>query len=75
MVVQHHHRPVLPTGNETFWFAIAIAIIVAFGFILWLVIWLSDTNGPSSNDPNPQPHNVAMAYGSLHDIDHPGLPR
>lgn len=68
MVLQHHHRPVQPTGHETFWFAVAIAIIAAFGFLLWLVIWLSNTNGPTSDHPNPQPH--AMAYVALHDIDH-----
>jgi hypothetical protein len=75
MVVHHHHRLVQPASKETYWFVVAIAIIVAFGFLLWLVLWLSNAEEPTSNDPNRQPHDISMAYGSLHDIDHLGLPR
>jgi hypothetical protein len=73
MVVQHHHGPGQRAGKETYWFVVAIAIIIAFGFLLWLVLWLSNAEEPTSNDPNRQPHDISMVYSTVHDINQLGI--
>lgn len=41
---RHEHGP-------GYWFVVLAALIVLFGVLLGTMMWLSEPEGPSSNDP------------------------
>lgn len=46
--------------SSSFWFIVTIVGILLFGCVLWLIMWLSVADEPTSNDNNQNPDTSAM---------------
>ncbi|MBO0883763.1 MAG: hypothetical protein J2P17_26190 [Mycobacterium sp.] len=46
--------------RPSYGFAVAIAVIVLFGIVLAIILWLSSGPDRSSNDPNRTPNHSAQ---------------